>query len=809
MANLLNLVVNLEGGDRVVSIIETISDTMVQTAVNADKMNAMMLAASDGIREVSERNLQFVSKMANELGLEILSASSAFAKLTAATRDTSLAGEETEKIFRAVSNANAAMSGSAADLTGMLNALTQMISKGTVSMEELRGQLGERLPGTMKIAADAMGMTTAELTKLISEGKLATEEFIPAFIDALGKLPPEMETTQQNINRLSNAWTLFKQNIVDSSWVNAVLTNFEAALSGMNKLMNGSYADQKVLLESQKKFWNESDAFTRTMLTMTGRGVDVEQIDRKIKYVTEMQERLDKANAAPPPGAPKTSSYVEQTAEFVQKHETDKLKIIENARQKELETNETARKIAMKGAQDDAELQLQITESFRKREEAINKQYDDKKVDRERKIAAPGVRAELKTDRQYEAMLERSRDLTSRFQNDIMTIQGRTLTDGIAKINQLAEAQKKSYIDRYDAEIEKAKLTNEELAKNELLLQDVITAIDKKAAADREELKRKTKDTLLGYENDLRLAIAKGNRDLLEQNKLTQQAELKQLEDTYNQKLELARRSQQDTSQLTEIYQQRVTQVNQKYTDDRTRIDGSYWEKLNLKIKDSTSNQLSFQNQFTSNMVDVTLSSTETIAAGFAEMAITGKASMADLALSVIKSIEVMILKMLALYAVQQLVGMFSGSMGSQTQYSATTGLGQWGPNFGMANGGAFDKGIEFYADGGIVNGPTMFNSTRGIGVMGEAGPEAIMPLARTSDGKLGVRSSSQSQSSGINIGSMNIQVQSKENETSEETGNKIGSAIRIQLETLIDKQITNSTRSGNILNPTQISTAF
>lgn len=56
------------------------------------------------------------------------------------------------------------------------------------------------------------------------------------------------------------------------------------------------------------------------------------------------------------------------------------------------------------------------------------------------------------------------------------------------------------------------------------------------------------------------------------------------------------------------------------------------------------------------------------------------------------------------------------------------------------ADGGAFNKGVEFYANGGVVNAPTGFRHSGGLGVMGEAGPEAIMPLKRGKDGKLGVQ---------------------------------------------------------------------
>lgn len=58
-----------------------------------------------------------------------------------------------------------------------------------------------------------------------------------------------------------------------------------------------------------------------------------------------------------------------------------------------------------------------------------------------------------------------------------------------------------------------------------------------------------------------------------------------------------------------------------------------------------------------------------------------------------------------------------------------------------FANGASFSQGrVMPFADGGVVHGPTTFPMRGGVGLMGEAGPEAIMPLARGADGKLGVR---------------------------------------------------------------------
>jgi phage-related minor tail protein len=61
---------------------------------------------------------------------------------------------------------------------------------------------------------------------------------------------------------------------------------------------------------------------------------------------------------------------------------------------------------------------------------------------------------------------------------------------------------------------------------------------------------------------------------------------------------------------------------------------------------------------------------------------------------------------------------------------------------FGFADGGAFSGGsqVKAFANGGIVGSPTYFPMSGGqTGLMGEAGPEAIMPLKRGANGKLGV----------------------------------------------------------------------
>lgn len=72
---------------------------------------------------------------------------------------------------------------------------------------------------------------------------------------------------------------------------------------------------------------------------------------------------------------------------------------------------------------------------------------------------------------------------------------------------------------------------------------------------------------------------------------------------------------------------------------------------------------------------------------------------------------------------------------------------------FGFADGGAFSAGrVRAFARGGIVDRPTLFPMRRGAGLMGEAGPEAIMPLTRGPDGRLGVRAEGRSGGTAITV---------------------------------------------------------
>lgn len=164
--------------------------------------------------------LQTVYAQTDRVGLKFVETAEAAKSFFAAGQSTSLA-PNLNAIFTAVTNAGAGLQLSTEQINGTFVALGQMISKGKVQAEELRGQLGERLPGAFQMAAKAMGMTTAELDKFMADGKLTAEELLPKLARALEEKYGQAaenaaQTIQGSINRMETEWERFKAGLLDS-----------------------------------------------------------------------------------------------------------------------------------------------------------------------------------------------------------------------------------------------------------------------------------------------------------------------------------------------------------------------------------------------------------------------------------------------------------------------------------------------------------------------------------------------------------------------------------------------------------------
>jgi len=187
---------------------------VISTQVAFEGMTVAMNSAL-GSSKASADSMVFLREESQRLGLSLEDQVKGYVKIAAAAKGTALEGKPVKEIFTAIAEASTALKLSGEETQGALLAISQMMSKGKVSAEELRGQLGERLPGAFQVAAKAMGVTTAELDKMLQEGKLTAEDFLPKFSKALREhysdaLASASQSTSANINRMKTAIFDFK-----------------------------------------------------------------------------------------------------------------------------------------------------------------------------------------------------------------------------------------------------------------------------------------------------------------------------------------------------------------------------------------------------------------------------------------------------------------------------------------------------------------------------------------------------------------------------------------------------------------------
>lgn len=168
----------------------------------------------------AQEQLKAVYEQADRVGLKFTETAQAAKGFFAAGQGTTLE-KDLQKIFRSVTDAGAALQLSGDEVNGALVALGQMMSKGKVQAEELRGQLGERLPGAFQLAAKAMGMTTAELDKFMADGKLTAEDLLPKLAAAIEEkygaaAENAANTVSGSINRMATEWERFRASVIEA-----------------------------------------------------------------------------------------------------------------------------------------------------------------------------------------------------------------------------------------------------------------------------------------------------------------------------------------------------------------------------------------------------------------------------------------------------------------------------------------------------------------------------------------------------------------------------------------------------------------
>ncbi len=226
---------------------------VVNTGIQVKRLDQAFTSITGSISG-SRDEMEFLRKTADKLGQDFMSVAEGYKTIAAAAKGTSLEGKGVRDIFQAIMQEGTRLSLSNEQVQGSLYAISQMISKGVVSMEEMRQQLGERLPGAFQKAASAMGMTTRQFDKLASSGELLTEDFIPKFAAELMKTKESAESAEAPINRLSNAWRDLKLTLARGAVGEVTIKGLESITAVLKQLDDTIKAYEKWWRDNQSKF---------------------------------------------------------------------------------------------------------------------------------------------------------------------------------------------------------------------------------------------------------------------------------------------------------------------------------------------------------------------------------------------------------------------------------------------------------------------------------------------------------------------------------------------------------------------------
>jgi tape measure domain-containing protein len=195
------------------------TQSIFKSGMEAQMMTKAFGEISGGAKEAT-KEFEFLRKISDELGQNFWDLQKTYKGVLAAGTLMNMESEKTHDIFYSIVRASATLGLTSEKTKLSLYAVEQMMSKGTVTSEELRRQLGDNLPGAFGLAAQAMNMTTGAFNDALKAGKIMSNEFLPKFADVLKeKFSGEVAESIRAVNKWNEAWTDLKVNIANSGFL--------------------------------------------------------------------------------------------------------------------------------------------------------------------------------------------------------------------------------------------------------------------------------------------------------------------------------------------------------------------------------------------------------------------------------------------------------------------------------------------------------------------------------------------------------------------------------------------------------------
>lgn len=267
---------------------------MKETATQLSVVKATLENVSQSTEEYGE-SLEFLRRIAKEYGQDQNVLTMSFAKFSAAARGCGIELEQVKSIYESLTRASGAYHLSADQTQSVMLAVEQMFSKGKVSAEELRRQLGNSLPNAFNMMAKAAGDagitlngTAAELDKAMRAGQVMASEVMPYFARELDKATQgaNFDSLQSSLNRLSNSWYDF----VEASDMEGFYNNLVKKGSGALDILTKGFKFLGLTVKDIAVFISSGLGFA--LLNRKG-VVALKEIQKETEVLRERAEKLD------------------------------------------------------------------------------------------------------------------------------------------------------------------------------------------------------------------------------------------------------------------------------------------------------------------------------------------------------------------------------------------------------------------------------------------------------------------------------------------------------------------------------------
>lgn len=515
-----------------------IAKNIYQTTKELQSLDLALKQVSDtGLKYAA--NVDFIKEVSERWGLEIKGTTEQFTKFYADAKG-KLSEVQIKETFEGVAKAGSVMGLSLEKQKSAFTAFQQMLSKGTIQAQELKLQLGDALPGSIKVATQAyqqlhpeLKVTEALLYKHMEQGKLISSEMIPLMVKGYQKLYGIENVTNINTfaaaqNRLSNSWTELIRGItggesIFSKFVGGFMNGMAwfitnsgkiiDALTGIGSLMQGIY-DLVNKEEAKQRISNEKK---KTQIEKAKS--DIEKLTSSEKKLTlELKTKNDELNRYYTIQKTATGKELEDIKKKIQAKK-EEIKVSENKLNVEERSNKAkgtgkynnSLSIANKLEAESNKLNLESINSLEK----INKLKGSSSGSalEARQKAAEIARLE-KTIEANKAQIRANNEEFAYHKKVVQSLESKTEGDGIAKspTAPLSDKEKKAI------KIQKEKETKDE----EAHLRDLHDLKIAQYERDKELKEKELEETKLGFSYRLQLAseiavyemaIAKENYD--------------------------------------------------------------------------------------------------------------------------------------------------------------------------------------------------------------------------------------------------------------------------------------------------------